>query len=562
VEALGLSEPLLVGIAVYSLAGLAFYVTFAAGQFNVSQAGFMAIGAYAVAISTTNGFGIALGAVTGIILSGVLGWLLSAITMRISGVYLSIATLAFVQIVQQSIYITPALNGALGIYGIPLALNAVECWIILIVVSSLMYRMMRSRFGYAMRIVREDPVVANGIGVDQGQVRLVTGCLSGVIASIAGSMQALTTSYISPDEFGFGLLVQIMSFGIVGGTDRLWGPILGAAVLITLPEYTRTFADYRMVFTGIIIVGVVVSFPEGLVGPVLRLVQRLKPFLGSLARKNAEAADGVAGLTLSLDRRAPQSDDDFCSAIQVSKRFGGVHAVESCDLALTTNRVYGLIGPNGAGKSTLVDLISGQSRSDSGKLLLGGVDVTTLPGYRRAQLGIARTFQHSRVTQNITAHEVVYSGYLMKAQPSSWARILGLPKANQIHRDAAKCADEILAYLSLASVRNRYVRDLGWEEQRRLEIARAIALKPSVLLLDEPTAGMHADSLNGLGDIIRKLAGSGMAVLLIEHNVSFMRTTADVLYAMDSGKIIASGQVEEVLDSKQVIDSYLGENVS
>ena len=226
---------------------------------------------------------------------------------------------------------------------------------------------------------------------------------------------------------------------------------------------------------------------------------------------------------------------------------------------LKTNRVYGLIGPNGAGKSTLVDLISGQTRLDAGSVWLNGVDVTELQGFRRARMGIVRTFQHSRVTQNITAKEVVYSGYLMKAQPSSWKFFFGMKSARQMHREASIYSEAVLALLDLQDVGDLYVRNLGWEQQRRLEIARAIAMQPSVLLLDEPTAGMHADALDGLSRVIRKLAESGIPVLLIEHNVSFIRATADVLYAMDSGKVIGYGTVDQVLASKQVIDSYLGE---
>src|SRR5579872_605013 len=263
-EFLGLSDPLLIAIAISAVAALSFYVAFAAGQFNVAQAGFMSVGAYAVAMATTSGHSVILGLIVGLAISAPLGAAVSAITCRLSGVYLAIATLAFVQVVEQTIYITPALNGPMGIYGIPLSLDARRSWLILLLLCIAVHRMMRSRIGYEMHVLREDAIVARGIGVSEIWLRIFSGIASAMLAAVAGSMKALTTSYISPDEFSFGLLIQILSFAVVGGTDRFWGPMIGAAVLTLLPEYTRVLQDYRMVFTGVILLGVIVLFPEGI----------------------------------------------------------------------------------------------------------------------------------------------------------------------------------------------------------------------------------------------------------------------------------------------------------
>jgi branched-chain amino acid transport system permease protein len=558
-EMIGLSEPLLIGIAISAIAALSFYVAFAAGQFNVAQAGFMSVGAYSVAMTTTSGRSATLGVIIGLLVSVALGAAVSAITRKLSGVYLAIATLAFVQVIEQVIYITPALNGPMGIYGIPLSLDAMQNWLILALVSFLVYRMMKSRIGYEMHVLREDPIVARGIGVNEIWLRIFSGIASAALASIAGSMKALTTSYISPDEFSFGLLIQILSFAVVGGTDRFWGPMIGAAVLTLLPEYTRVLQDYRTVFTGVILLGVILLFPEGLAGGLIRLKEYLRLRIGRRA--------GMAG-SLAGDRRAAglvaRSDDPpsapvcICEASDLERHFGGVAAVDGVSLELWSSTVQGLIGPNGAGKSTLVDLISGEQRPGRGIVRFVGVDVTKLPAYQRARLGIVRTFQHSRVTQNITAHEVVYSGCLMATRPSSLGLIFSYPATRRSYRAAAERADAILGRLDLAAAATRYVRDLGWEEQRRLEIARALALDPKVLLLDEPTAGMHASSLPGFSRLVRELASTGTAVVLIEHNVAFMRATVDKLYAMDSGRKIASGTPDEVLRTPSVVDSYLG----
>lgn len=557
-EALGISEPLLIGIIIASIAALGFYIAFAAGQLNVSQAGFMAIGAYAVATATTNEYPIFLGVVAGIAISLVLGAVLSAVTSRLSGVYLAIATLAFVTVVQQTIYITPFLKGPMGIYGIPLTLDAFKSVLILSVVGFLVWRMMASRVGYEMRILREDPIVARGVGVNEIRIRIFSGAGSAVLASIAGNMLALSTSYISPEEFGFQRLIDILSFGVVGGTDRFWGPIVGATFLTLLPEYTRWLQEYRMVLTGAIIVGVVVLFPEGIAGGVTRLWDRLRP-----KREDAEASS-LDSTPLEKETASEPIEpsgkhgEELCTASDLQKHFGGVTAVDGIGLELKAGIVQGLIGPNGAGKSTLVDLLSGEQRTTTGFVRLGSVDVTHLPAHARARLGIVRTYQHSRITQSITAREVVFSGCLLASRPSSLGYMLFLPRTRRAYREAAAQAERILRSLGLEDVASRYVRDLGWEEQRRLEIARAVALRPKVLLLDEPTAGMHADSLPGFSQLLRTLASGGTAVLLIEHNVAFIRSTVDTLYAMDSGRMVSSGDPDEVLSDSAVVDSYLG----
>jgi branched-chain amino acid transport system ATP-binding protein len=238
--------------------------------------------------------------------------------------------------------------------------------------------------------------------------------------------------------------------------------------------------------------------------------------------------------------------------------FGGVHAVDGASLQLESAAVHGLIGPNGAGKSTLVDLLSGEQHTDAGRISLRGEDVTRLNAVRRSWRGIARTFQTSRLTQNMTAHEVAYSGCLMAERPGTFGKLLGLPRPVSRYRAAHVRADIVLKRVQLNASADRYVRNLGWEEQRRLEIARAMALSPAVLLLDEPTAGMHADSLPGFGRLVREIAGSGTAVLLIEHNVGFIRSTVDVLYAMNLGRMVANGQTNDVLSNPIVVDSYLG----
>lgn len=269
--AIGVYDPTVIAMAVAAMSGLSFYAVFGAGQFNVSQPGFMAIGAYAVGMCSSHGQSLLLGVAIGIAGSIPLSLLLVLVTQRLSGVYLAIATLAFVEVVQQVITLTPALKGPLGIYGIPLTLTPQRAWLIVIAVAAGFFALMRSRIGLEMMLLREDVIVARGAGVNDLRIKLFCAGLSAALAAVAGAMTALSTSYISPDEFSFALLISTMSAVIIGGSERYWGAIIGGIVLTELPELTRVESAYRPLMTGGVLLAVILLAPEGIAGAGIRL---------------------------------------------------------------------------------------------------------------------------------------------------------------------------------------------------------------------------------------------------------------------------------------------------
>lgn len=273
---LNLSDAVWLAFLTSSVAALSFYLVYAAGQLNVSQPGFMAVGAYAVALSTTReGLGLVPSLLIAFVLITVLALLLDLVTERLGGVYLAMATLAFVIVVQQLIVINPSVGGAVGINAIPRLLTIPRAAAILIVVSLVIRRLMRSRLGYEMRTAREDVVAARAMGINLRSLRRRTALASAWVAGLAGVMEAMHSSFVGPSDFGFGRLIVILGIAIVGGTDRWWGPISGAIFLTVLPEFTRGIARYREVIAGALILGVIIAFPEGVVGGVLRLKRRL-----------------------------------------------------------------------------------------------------------------------------------------------------------------------------------------------------------------------------------------------------------------------------------------------
>lgn len=249
-----------------------------------------------------------------------------------------------------------------------------------------------------------------------------------------------------------------------------------------------------------------------------------------------------------------------CETRSISRSFGGVHAVRDVSITLESGTLYGLIGPNGAGKSTLIDLISGRRRADTGQVLLAGDDVTKKPAFMRAREGLGRTFQATRLPKTLTVRETVLGTSLIAERSSAIGYFLRTPHTRRAHRTAATRTLQVLEMVGLDRYADLRVEHLSYADQRRLEVARALALQPKVLFLDEPTAGTHVEDLPSFAALLRELAGSTMAVVLVEHNVEFMRSTVQKLYAMELGSIIAFGEPEEVLRHPTVVESYLGDS--
>lgn len=247
-----------------------------------------------------------------------------------------------------------------------------------------------------------------------------------------------------------------------------------------------------------------------------------------------------------------------CETRSLSKSFGGIHAVRDVSISLEAGIPYGLIGPNGAGKSTLIDLISGRRRADTGQVLLEGDDVSGTRAFVRTRHGLGRTFQATRLPKTMTVRETVKGASLIAEHASTIGYFLRLPRTRAAHRTADSRTDQVLEMVGLVRFADLRVELLSFADQRRLEVARALALKPKVLLLDEPTAGTHVEDLPAFASLLRRLASSGIAVVLVEHNVEFMRSTVQKLYAMELGSIIAFGEPDEVLKHPGVVESYLG----
>jgi len=242
----------------------------------------------------------------------------------------------------------------------------------------------------------------------------------------------------------------------------------------------------------------------------------------------------------------------------VGKRFGGLPAVEALSLSAPAGAITGLIGPNGAGKTTAINLIMGILKLTSGRILFNGKDVSTLEAADLARLGMARTFQNIRLVTDGTVLDNVLSGFHIHQQTGFWANLLGLPSARAEQARHRAQAQALLEQFGMAHLAGHRAGTLSYGHQRRIEMMRALAMKPQLLLLDEPVAGMNDTEAAELGHIFSKVAASGVAILLVEHNMRFVTQICSHLYVSASGRLIAQGAPETVLADPVVIEAYLG----
>lgn len=531
--------------AVLGVAALGFRWTFLAGQFSMAHATLMGVGAYASAkVAIDWGWDAIPAMLAGAVVTLLASFLVSLLSLRLEDLFLSIGSLAVGLGVISLIDHTDALGGPSGLTP-PII---VEPWLILvslavIVIASLWLD--RTRYGLSARAVADDRLVAASSGLNVRLVRILAWVLGGIIVGFAGSLFSLSLGSIAPHDFGFSYLTLILIAVLAGGAGTAIGPLLGSAFVVLLPEAARVFSLDRGLIYGPMLILLVLLRPNGFLpswpGSMRRPRQRLKSRKGagtqllgtSLAPSDATmamAADGDASPVLSVQH--------------VSITFGGIRALDDVSFDVRRGAVHALIGPNGAGKTTLVNIITGALKPEAGHVFFRGRDVSSLSGHKRSRLGLSRTFQAPRLLPTLNLRQNVSIG--------QWVKRVG-------DRSRAIDVDELLELLELTDLAGRKVNSLNLAEQRRVEIARALATNPELLLLDEPTAGMnHVEALELVELIVKCCRLWGITVLLIEHNMNIVMTYSEDIVVVSFGKWIAEGTPEEIRKHPEVVSAYLG----
>jgi branched-chain amino acid transport system ATP-binding protein len=528
-------------LATTALVGVGLNVLFGlAGEVSLGQGGFLALGAYGVGILTTKaGLGFWEALPLAVLLVAAISAVLSIPALRVTGPYLAMVTIAFGFIVESVTVEWQGLTGgASGLVGIPAPFGTggtalLACGFCALALLAF-HQFARSPLGLAMRATASAPAAARSIGIAALPVRTAAFVLAAMAAGLAGGLQAALTGFIAPSSFPFSQSILFLLVVVVGGAGRTLGPLLGSAVVVLLPEMLASLAEYRLLVFGAGLLIVLWVAPGGIAGAIARL-----------GTPEAPVSDVALDIELALALLAGPRGSLSAEGVRVA--FGGVVAVAGVDLTAPAGRITSVIGPNGAGKTTLLNLVSGFQQPDSGTVRIGSREITGEGAHDVARAGLARTFQTAQPFANLSVLDNVRLGLLRGA----W------------HGEApAALARALLALVGYSGPETRLAGTLPHVDRRLIEIARALATAPAVLLLDEPAAGLDDADTVKLGGLLQRLARAGLAVVLVEHDMSLVMSISDDIVVLDAGRRIAAGAPAVVRADPAVKAAYLGATTS
>ena len=545
---------------IYAIAAIGLSILLGnVNQISVGQAGFFGIGAYAVAYGTTSlGWPFWPAALLGVGAAALIGLGVGFVALRFRGHYLAVATLAFGLIVVGCFHETRALGGAEGIGDVPYArLGALSlsggaaywfAWIVALLVAALSLNLLRGRTGRAFEAIRNDELAAEVTGVPTRRYKIFAFAYAGALAGLAGGIYAAYLGIVVSDAVSVALSIDLLLMVVLGGRGGVCGALLGAALIGFLDIAGHQYENWREVAYGALVILVVIVAPGGIAGLVRRVPRR-----AVLAPAPARTTPAAAPAPRSF-----ASDTAPLAIAGVTKRFGGLVALDGVSFALQPATLTSLIGPNGAGKTTLFNAICGIGRLSAGSVAVGGVDVSGWQPHRIAALGVGRTFQNARLFGEMTVLENVAAGAFRVGRSDAASDLLALPRSRRERRDANERAWATLARLGLEGVAQTPARELAFGVRRRVELARAVAADPWLLLVDEPAAGLNAAERATLHDDLLALRGAGTTLLLIEHDMRLVMAISDRVMVLEFGRTIADGSATAVRDDPAVIEAYLG----
>ena len=603
---------LLTLLAIYGVCLIGLDVTVGyLGQVNLAQAAFLGIGAYAASLSVTHfGFGFFTALSFSFAVGLLVGGILAFPALRLDGPQFALATLSFSAIATTTLnemeWLTQGAQGlhvtrpdlwswkftAPGFYWM--------CLTMLALVWLAMRNVLNSQWGRAFEALRDSPIATDAMGVGTYRHKVAGFAIGSGLGGLAGGLYAFNFQYLQPHGFGFELMIILLLGVVLGGRKNLWGALVGAALIVLLPnllsnpvlfrsfaviglcialfagwqkhrqQTLRTFQalapiiamvilvggalfidnteDWRKAIFALMLFAVVVGLPEGLMGFATRR-------LTQLFRIDPHRLPQALSLEKVLMVQTAASQN-LLEILQLKHNFGGVKAVDDISWRVMPGQIHGLIGPNGSGKSTLVNLITGLYSPTSGTIHFRGQPLPVGSLYQVAHTGIARTFQNLQLFSELSALENVMLALRDHYRVPLALLLLGLGKQEEILAQA-----KALALLELVGIHNQartLAKDLPYGAQRLLEIARALARQPTLLILDEPAAGLAHPDVTRLIAIIRRIQQRGITIILIEHHMDVVSELCDVVTVLDGGKIIASGIPDAIKRDPDVIKAYLG----
>jgi branched-chain amino acid transport system permease protein len=551
-------------IGIYALVALGLVLlTGFGGLTSFGQAAFVGIAAYSTAwLTTAEGASPWLGLLFALGLTALVAALLGAVTLRLGGHYLPLGTVAWGLAIFFLFGNFEALGRHNGLANVPplyigsLSLEPTEAiyyliWAMLIAATVLVANLLQSREGRAIRSLRGGVVMVESLGISVFRIRLITFVLAALLAGLSGWLYAHMSRFVSPAPFDLRMGIQYLFMAILGGSGHILGAVVGAAIITllenalqdVLPLFARDGQQLEVIVFAVIYV-LVLQFARG----------GVMPFVLRYLPKRTETP--IVPAAPLARRTMPRPGTPLLTVERLVKRFGGLDAVNEVGFAVAAGEIVALIGPNGAGKSTVFNLITGAMRSDAGKVTFLGHDITRANQRRIAAAGIARTFQHVKLRSSMSLIDNVLLGTYLRTRSGFVAGALRFDRAEE-----ARARFEALHQLKrvgLDANPNELAGNLPLGRQRILEVARALAADPALIILDEPAAGLSRPEKRALAELLRALRKEGVTVLLVEHDVDFVMTLVDRVVVMDFGSKLVEGAPAAVRADPRVQEAYLG----
>ena len=558
----------LVGTAALMAIGFQFIFGHA-GALALSQGAFFGFGGYTAALlSVKLGWSTTLTVPAAVAVALVLAAAIGTTVLRLGTHYLALATLGIGQVLLLVAVkwesLTGGGNGLPGVLAPQLAgIDIGRGWPLLATVWALValgalanWQITRGLYGRVCHVMRENTVAAQSFGVDTERLRLELFLLSSCFAAAAGALQVYVVRVVSPEMLEFKVMVSCLAMVVIGGRTNPWGAVIGAFLVVQMPEWLRVSGELYLVLNGVLLLVLIVLAPQGITGWLDRFAAtgRARPPAAAepVASRNPHSFFAESARGLVLPSRSP-----VLQVAGISKSFGGVQALREVEFAVYRGEVLGVIGPNGSGKTSLVNCISGIYTPESGRVVLAGTELTGRTPPAVSRLGIARTFQTVRLVDDMSVLDNVAAARAIAEGVSLGSALLAGWKTHQLEA-ARGTAMQLLREMDLLDVADTPCGALAYGLKRRVEIARALAIDPLLILLDEPAAGLNETEQRELADRLERLASRGVTLVIVEHNIPFLSALATRLICLENGALIATGRPKDVYNDPRVIEAYMG----